>query len=241
MVLTCYNIDEGRTIMKNINIRDFETDQLIIKRPTMDEQFALWSILKDEKVNRYYFPTPDRIFEKNNLTKANINDLKQARTIFMKQLNDWERQRPFYDKKIESINAGDDSQKYTWSIFLKNGEPIGQTIVQSKDEYPDKPEIRDVGWFINPKYQGNGYATEAALTVLEFMFEEVGIEQIITSAAIDNPGSWKIMERLGFERTGEKQSTYFDDEDNILKCYCYVCNRELFLNKTSKNVKKLAN
>ena len=50
--------------MKNIPIRDFETDNLIIKKPTMEEQYALWNILKDEMVNRYYFPTPDRIFIK---------------------------------------------------------------------------------------------------------------------------------------------------------------------------------
>ena len=226
--------------MKNISIRDFETDRLIIKRPTMEEQFALWNILKNENVNRYYFPTPDRIFIKNNLSKDRIEGLKQARKIFMEQLNDWERQKPFYEQKIETINKEDNSQKYTWSIFLKNGEPIGQITVQPKDEYSNNPEIRDIGWFINPKYQGNGYATEAALEVLRFMFEEVEIEQIITSAAIVNPGSWRIMEKLGFKRTGEKISTYFDNEGNILKNYCYLCNKELFFNRpiTKMNILK---
>ena len=225
--------------MKNISIRDFETDRLLIKKPTMEEQYVLWNILRDENVNRYYFPTPDRIFVKNNLSKDNVGDLKQARKIFMEQLNDWERQQPFYEKKIEAINEEDNRQKYTWSIFLKTGEPIGQISVQSKDEYADNPEIRDVGWFINPKYQGNGYATEAASEVLRFMFEEVGIDQIITSAAIVNQGSWRIMEKLGFEKTGEKQSTYFDDENNILQSYCYVCNKELFLNRPTTKRKSI--
>ena len=126
--------------MKNISIRDFETDRLLIKKPTMEEQFSLWNILRDENVNRYYFPTPDRIFIKNNLSKDTVEDLKQARKIFMEQLNDWERQQPFYEKKIEAINEEDNSQKYTWSIFLKTGEPIGQITVQPKDEYADNPE-----------------------------------------------------------------------------------------------------
>lgn len=55
--------------MKNISIRDFETERLIIKKPTIEEQYVLWNILRDEKVNRYYFPTPDRIFVKNNLKR----------------------------------------------------------------------------------------------------------------------------------------------------------------------------
>lgn len=219
--------------MKNISIRDFETERLIIKKPTMNEQFALWNILKDEKVNRYYFPTPDRIFNKNNLKKDNIEDLKQARMIFMNQLNDWNRQQPFYEKKIASINSEDNSQKFTWSIFLKSGEPIGQITVQPSDEYPNKPEIRDVGWFINPKYHGQGLCTEAAQKVLEFMFKDVEIEKIITSAAIINPGSWRIMEKLGFEKIGEKQTTYFDDNDNILVNYCYTVDKEQFLNKNN--------
>ena len=225
--------------MINISIRDFETDRLLIKKPTMEEQFVLWNILRDGNVNRYYFPTPDRIFVKNNLSKDNVGDLKQARKIFMEQLNDWERQQPFYEKKIEAINEEDNSQKYTWSIFLKTGEPIGQITVQPKDEYADNPEIRDVGWFINPKYQGNGYATEAASEVLMFMFEEVGIDQIITSAAIVNQGSWRIMEKLGFEKIVEKQSTYFDDENNILQSYCYICNKELFLNRPTTKRKSI--
>lgn len=221
--------------MKNISIRNLETDRLLIKKSTMEEQFTLWNILKDENVNRYYFPTPDRIFKKYNLSKDNIEDLKKARKIFMEQLNDWHRQKPFYENKIKTINEEDNSQKYTWSIFLKTGEPIGQITVQPKDEYVDSPEIRDVGWFINPKYQGNGYATEAAREVLRFMFNEVEIAQIITSAAIINTSSWRIMEKLGFERIGEKQSTYFDDKDNILHNYCYICNKESFLNNFNKN------
>lgn len=202
----------------------------------MDEQFCLWNILIDEKVNRYYFPTPDRIFKNNNLKKDNIEDLKQAREIFIRQLNDQERQHPFYEEKINSINNEDNSQKFTWSIFLKNGEPIGQITVQPNSEYPENPEIRDIGWFINPKNQGQGLGTEAAIEVLKFMFNEVEIEQIITSAATNNPSSWRLMEKLGFERTGEKQSTYFDDNDNILMCYCYMVDKEKFLNRSNREL-----
>ena len=217
--------------MRNIPIRNFETEHLLIKQPTMNEQYELWQILKDEKVNRYYFPTPDRIFEKNNLSKDKIEDMVVARKIFMDQLNDWERQKPFYEKKIESIVSGDNSQKFTWSIFTKEGVPIGQLTVQPNDEYSSQPEIRDIGWFISPMYQGHGYATEAASAVLDFMFNEVKIDKIMTSAATINLASWRLMEKLGFIRTVEKTSTYFDDDKNILKSYCYECDNEKFNNR----------
>lgn len=225
--------------MKNISIKNLETERLILKKPTIDEQFALWNILKEEAVNKYYFPTPDRILKKYNINKDNINDLKRARKIFMEQLNDWDRQRPFYENKISNIINGELSQKFTWSIFLKTGEPIGQITVQPQENYPSNPEIRDIGWFIDPKYQGNGYATEAAFAVLNFMFNSVEIERIETSAAISNQASWKLMEKLGFERVGEYQSTYFDEDDNILMSYCYVGSKENFINSYNNYKSKM--
>ena len=128
--------------MKNIPIINLETGRLILKKPTIDEQFAFWNILKEEKVNRYYFPTPDRIFIKNNLKKDNIYDLKKARKIFMEQLSDWNRQKPFYDNKILDILNEEPNQKYTWSIFLRTNEPIGQITVQPQEKYPNNPKVR---------------------------------------------------------------------------------------------------
>ena len=104
--------------INKINSKNLYTDRLELRIPTMEEQHRLWEILINEDINQYYFPTPDRIFDKNNLSKDNIEDLKKARRIFIEQLSDWKRQEPFYEKKIESIQAQDDSQKYTWSIFL---------------------------------------------------------------------------------------------------------------------------
>lgn len=223
----------GDDNMNKINTKNLYTDRLELRIPTIEEQYRLWEILVNEDINRYYFPTPDRIFLNNKLSKDNIKDLKIARKIFMKQLSDWERQEPFYEKKIESIQNQEDSQKYTWSIFLKDTNiVIGQITCQPKENEPK--HIRDVGWFIDTNYQGHGYASEAAIAVLDFMFNEVEITDIKTCAAEINLGSWKIMEKLGFEFIGTKRSSYFKDSE-ILMCKEYHCNKELFLNR---NVKK---
>lgn len=215
--------------MNKIDSKNLYTDRLELRIPTMKEQYRLWEILVDENVNKYYFPTPDRIFNKNNLNNDNIDDLKKAREIFIKQLSDWERQKHFYEKKILSIQSQENSQKFTWSIFLKDTDTvIGQITCQPKDNEPEN--IRDIGWYIDPQYQHNGYATEAAVAMLTFMFNDVEITDIKTSAAEINPGSWKIMEKLGFKYTGNKKSTYFKD-DEILECKEYHCNREQFLNR----------
>ena len=224
--------------MKDIKVKEIETERLILKIPTMNEQKDLWNILIDEDVNRLYFPTPDRIFNKNNLSKDKVEDLIEARKIFLEQLNDWERQMPFYEKKIISINNGDNSNKFTWSIFLKSGEVIGQMTVQPSEFSDDNPAIRDVGWFISPKYQRKGYASEAAKAILDFMFYEVEIDKIITSAAAVNVGSWKIMEKLGFEFTYNKPFTYLDEFNNKVESKCYEVTREKYCRGVNADEKK---
>lgn len=52
--------------MNKINSKNLYTSRLKLRIPTMEEQHRLWEILIDEDINQYYFPTPDRIFEKNN-------------------------------------------------------------------------------------------------------------------------------------------------------------------------------
>ena len=207
---------------------NIETDRLYLKVPTMNEQKRIWEIIKKEDVNKYYFPTPDRIFNKYNLKKDNVEDLLEARKIFQLQLSDWERQKKFYEKKIIDINNGENNQKYTWSIFLKDGNVIGQMTVQPNENYPDNENIRDVGWFIDPDYQKKGYAYEASKAILDYMFNDIGIERIETSAAAINPASWKIMEKLGFTYTGNKISTYLDDNNNIIECKCYSITKEQY-------------
>lgn len=215
--------------MKNIEIRNIKTQRLSLKIPTLTEQQELWNILRQADVNKYYFPTPNRIFNKYNLYKNRLEDLIKAREIFQEELNDWERQQPFYEQKIIGINNGENNQKYTWSVFLHDGTVIGQMTVQPNSDYPDNPSIRDVGWFINPKYQGQGFGYEMAQAILTFMFNEVEIDEIRTSSATVNLGSWKLMEKLGFERFGIKESTYLDENNQKVKCYCYKLTKETFI------------
>ena len=147
----------------------------------------------------------------------------------MNQLTDWNKQEPFYENKIESIKSNDNSQKFTWSIFLKDTNTvIGQMTCQPKDDEPD--DIRDIGWFIDPKYQGNGYATEAAIAMIDFMLNEVEISKIITSSAEINSRSWKILEKLGFKYIDTIKSSYYKVNE-ILMLKEYFINKELFNNR----------
>lgn len=189
-------------------MKTFETDRLILKKPTIKEQYDLWNILKKEEVNKYYIVTPKRF---NN------------REEFIKELNIWNKQKEFYQKKIDNLDS--DEYKYTWSIFLKDNTVIGQITVQPNNDYPNDQKIRDIGWFIDPKYKNKGYMYEAASVVLDYMFKEVKIEKIETSSAQINISSWKLMEKLGFKRIEKINSPYLDENNNCLPGYKYEIRR----------------
>ena len=191
-------------------MKTFETDRLILKKPTIKEQYDLWNILKKEEVNKYYIVTPKRF---NN------------REEFIKELNIWNKQKEFYQKKIDNLDSND--YKYTWSIFLKDNTVIGQITVQPNTNY-NNPKIRDIGWFIDPKYQRKGYMYEAASAVLDYVFKEENLEKIETLAAAINTSSWKLMEKLGFKRIGETNSPYLDDNGNYLLGYSYILTKDMY-------------
>ena len=77
---------------------------------------------------------------------------------------------------------------------------------------------------------------------MEIEFGNVEIEKIDTGAAVINPGSWKLMEKLGMKRTGKKVSPYIDEEGYWLEGYKYIITKEMYLekknNKTERAKKK---
>jgi 3-dehydroquinate dehydratase / shikimate dehydrogenase len=55
----------------------------------------------------------------------------------------------------------------------------------------------DVGWRLDPKYWGYGYATEGALEVLKHGFETLQLPEIMAMATVGNFRSHQVMKRLG--------------------------------------------
>lgn len=195
--------------MNFLGSKTIETDRLILRTQTMNEQKRLWEILMIPEVNKYFLTVPPKFREK---------------------LKDWDKQQKFYEDDMKHAN---DNNVFRWSIFLKDtGECIGRLSCHEghdEDESINNPNIRGVGWIIDPKFQGHGYGTEAAKAMIDFMFLECEIEQIITGAAICNLASWKIMEKLGFERQEKTKMIQYTFLDELTEIYSYVMTKERYL------------
>ena len=75
---------------------------------------------------------------------------------------------------------------------------IGNTGFNAKrigDKYQGQ-----IGWIVGSAYEGNGYVTEAATALLDFLFGTVGFHRVYSMTSLDNERSWGVMERLGMRR-----------------------------------------
>ena len=59
--------------------------------------------------------------------------------------------------------------------------------------------IAEIGYFLEPKYWGKGYATEAANMMISYAFD-AGAHTVLASCDIGNTDSEKVMRRCGMER-----------------------------------------
>ncbi|HEY3336067.1 MAG TPA: GNAT family protein [Candidatus Limnocylindrales bacterium] len=78
---------------------------------------------------------------------------------------------------------------------------------------PDDPAIVDVGFTLAPAAQGRGLATEAIGELLRYLFEERVKHKVCADCDTRNQGSWRLLERLGFEREGTLRESYREGQE----------------------------
>ncbi len=79
-----------------------------------------------------------------------------------------------------------------------DGAVVGSTTIRL-DERNQAPEL---GWSLRRDHWGQGYMTEAASALVDFSFRSLDAERVWARAFLRNPGSWRVMEKLGMTREG---------------------------------------
>ncbi len=79
----------------------------------------------------------------------------------------------------------------------------------------------DIGWRLNRKAWGKGYATEGAKRCLEYGFNELDIKKIISVCTINNRKSENVMKKIGMTKIGEFNHPELVNCPNYEKHYCY--------------------
>ena len=73
---------------------------------------------------------------------------------------------------------------------------IRRTNASNPSRY-ERANVWNLGFWTHPKYQGQGYMTEAAIAMIEFGFENLGATRIEASYALWNKPSQRTLEKVG--------------------------------------------
>ena len=95
-----------------------------------------------------------------------------------------------------------------WAMELADtGKMIGH--VYFKQIEPHELRTWEIGYIVNPAYQGKGYATEAVAALLKKEFKEKPIHRVFAHCNPENFASWKLLERVGLRREGLLRKNVF--------------------------------
>lgn len=66
-----------------------------------------------------------------------------------------------------------------------------------RDVVPNLPQPAvEIGWRLTRSAQGKGYATEGARAIVDFAFNQLGLDKVVAITAISNQASRHVMEKL---------------------------------------------
>ena len=149
-----------------------ETDRLILRRFTMEDAEPMFR----------NWASDDQVTK--HLTWPTHAGVEVTRMV----LSDW----------IAGY-AGD--KFYQWAIVLKeNGpEPIGSI---SAVHIKEKTRCATMGYCMSRTHWGKGIMAEALTAIVDFFFEEVGINRVEADHDPNNPASGRVMEKAGMTYEG---------------------------------------
>ncbi|MGY5874929.1 MAG: GNAT family protein [Candidatus Thorarchaeota archaeon] len=89
-------------------------------------------------------------------------------------------------------------ERLVMGVWLKSSDEfVGEIWIEPKNwEVPSF----ELGYYLEPVYQGEGLATEASMRSVQFLFDDLQAHKVIILTRDTNERSWKLAERIGFVR-----------------------------------------
>ena len=89
---------------------------------------------------------------------------------------------------------------YNWVIELKEtGEVVGNISVV---EVVEKIEAVEIGYCMGKAWWGRGIMPEALGAVMDYLFDEVGMNRVYAGHDVNNPKSGRVMQKAGMRYEG---------------------------------------
>jgi RimJ/RimL family protein N-acetyltransferase len=124
----------------------------------------------------------------------------------------YDQQWPTSEQEIKGITEWFTSGDYFLAVCLKDTSEFIGFVALNPEEGEESREY-NIGYVFNSRYHGQGYATEACKAILNRAFGPLQAARVITGTAALNQNSCQLLERLGFQKIGERISSFKNTED----------------------------
>ena len=78
-------------------------------------------------------------------------------------------------------------------------KPLGSIALRIRDHHT---RIGEVGFVLTEQAQGKGFAREALQLLIDYGFNELGLNKLMAICSVNNAGSYQLLEKAGFIREG---------------------------------------
>ena len=113
-------------------------------------------------------------------------------------------------------------EEYAFSVVNKKTLAyLGCCTVHSSVDF-------ELGYWLGKPYWGEGYATEAARRVARFAFEDLHAEKLTSGYMHDNPGSGRVLAKLGFVYSHDEMRGCLSRNEEVLQ-HRVVVTHEAFI------------
>jgi ribosomal-protein-alanine N-acetyltransferase len=106
------------------------------------------------------------------------------------------------DAMVARIEASFEERGYgLWAAEVLGGPPnIGMFGLASQTFRAHYTPAVEVGWRLAKAHWGNGYAPEGARAALDFAFDDLGLDEVVSMTTVANDKSRRVMEKIGMTR-----------------------------------------
>lgn len=108
----------------------------------------------------------------------------------------------YVEERYDPLSGGD----YLQLLVCDGDQRLGDVSLAPIDE---RRGWANLGFWIHPDHQGQGYATAAARLAVDHGFDELGLHRISATIAAPNAASQRVVEKLGFVHEGTKREDAF--------------------------------
>lgn len=107
----------------------------------------------------------------------------------------------YEEELFDPISSGEFVQ-----LLVCDDERLGDVSLAPIDE---RRGWANLGYWIHPDHQGEGYATESVRLIVSYGFNELRLHRISATIAAPNTASRQVVEKLGFVHEGTKRDDAF--------------------------------